>query len=150
MKNENQNNKEYVEKTQEELIDKVIAKMEESGATIDGLKSVIAAIERRKEQLDEEKHKEDRKRDVDDEKIKIVRRTLSSEVKNGIVIVAYEDKNGSFADSVVIAKGEASDVVAMMTMGLIKILCKYDISPDKYVGYLQLVAASIRKEGGMK
>lgn len=146
MKNENENNKEYVEKTQEELIDKVIAKMEESGATIDGLKRVIAAIERRKKQLNEEERKQD---DVD-EKIKIVRRTLSSEVKNGIVIAMNEDENGSLSDSVFFAKGEASDVVSMMTMGLIKILYKYDISLDKYVGYLQLVATSIRKEGGMK
>lgn len=147
----NENNNKSVEKTQEEIIDKVIAKMEESGATIDGLKSVIAAIERRKKQLNEANHEEDRKQDdVDDEKIKIVRRTLSSEVKSGIVIAMNKDENGLHSDSVVIAKGEASYVVAMMSTGLIKILCKYDISLEKYVGYLQFVATSIRKEGGMK
>lgn len=151
MKNENENNGKSVEKMTEELIDKVIAKMEESGATIDGLKRVIAAIERRKKQLNEANHEEDRKQDdVNDEKIKIVRRTLSSEVKNGIVIAMNEDENGSHSDSVVIAKGEANDVVSMMTFGLIKILYKYDISLDKYVRYLHLVPTSIRKEGGMK
>ena len=108
MKNENENNGKSVKKMAEELIDKLIAQMEESGATIDGFKSVIAAIERRKKQLNEANHEEDRKQDDVDERIKIVRRTLSSEVKNGIVIAMNEDKNGS-PESVIFAKGENDD-----------------------------------------
>lgn len=145
MKNENENNGKSVEKMTEELIDKVIAKMEESGATIDGLKRVIAAIERRKKQLNEANHEDARERDDVDEKIKIVRRTLSSEVKSGIVIAMNKEE-----EHVVIAKGETSDVVSIMTAAMIYLLKKIDISLYEYVGYLQFVASFGRKEGGMK
>ena len=159
MKNENENNGKSVEKMAEdliekekmteELIDKVIAQMEKSGATIDGLKCVIAAIERRKAQLNEANHEEDRKRDDVDERIKIVRRTLSSEVKNGIVIAMNEDKNGS-PESVIFAKGDVRAVVSMETTALIYLLKKNDTSLEEYIEYLQLVVSFVRKEGGMK
>lgn len=149
MKNENENNGKSVKKMAEELIDKLIAQMEESGATIDGFKSVIAAIERRKKQLNEANHEEDRKQDDVDERIKIVRRTLSSEVKNGIVIAMNEDKNGS-PESVIFAKGETREVVSMMTTALIYLLKKNNTSLDEYIEYLQFVVSFVRKEGGMK
>lgn len=62
MKNENENNGKSVEKMAEELIDKVIAKMEESGATIDGLNRGDDAIEKRKEQQARRRQKADMNR----------------------------------------------------------------------------------------
>lgn len=73
-----------------------------------------------------------------DEGIKVVRKTLSSEVENGIVIAAYTDKNGSLADSVFYAKGDPFSALAMMTTWMIKILDEYGISLDKYIHSFQL------------
>lgn len=50
-----ENNKKYTEETLEEILDALIDRMEKSGATIDGLKRIIVAIEKRKSQLDGEK-----------------------------------------------------------------------------------------------
>lgn len=138
MKNENENNGKSVEKTKEEIIDALIKRMEESGATIEGLRRVIDAIEKRKTQLNNADH--------DDEQIKIVRRTISSEVKHGIVIAMNDEDT----DYVVFAKGETRDVVSMMTTALIYLLKKNNTSLDEYIEYLQFVVSFIRKEGGMK
>lgn len=138
MKNENENNGKSVEKTKEEIIDALIKRMEESGATIEGLRRVIDAIEKRKTQLNNADH--------DDEQIKIVRRTISSEVKHGIVIAMNDEDT----DYVVFAKGETRDVVSIMTASLFCLLSKIGVSPNEYVEYLQLVVSSAEKKGGMK
>lgn len=119
MKNQNENNNKSAEKTKEKPIDAIILKIEK---------------------FNKAKH------DDDDEQVKIVRRTMSSEVKNGIVIAMNDDD----PDYVVFAKGETRDVLSIMTASLFCLLRMVGVSINEYVGYLQFVSDVNKKKGGMK
>lgn len=117
MENENKN----------EIIDALIERMEKTGATIDGLKNAVAAIEKRK-------------MDLEDKKIKVVRKTISSEAENGIVIAAYTDKNGKLADGVFYAKGSSLVALSMMTNALLNMLDDCGVSLEDYIYSLRHIS----------
>lgn len=117
MENENKN----------EIIDALIERMEKTGSTIDGLKNAVAAIEKRK-------------MDLEDKKIKIVRKTISSETENGIVIAAYTDKNGRLVDGVFHAKGNGHFALSVITNALLDMIDKGVVSLEKYIYSLRCVS----------